>query len=97
MSLYGNVILEAVLSSKDRKKMDDKQFGIPELRKYPLNDEKHVRAAITYFNKCDPKYEAELARNIKKRMKELGMEVEVSDDNRFSKYYKAPAKKEDKK
>jgi hypothetical protein len=87
-------ILEAALTTEKRNNMKTDTFGIPSERKYPLNDKKHVLSAITYFNKCDSSKEEELAKNIKKRMKELHMTVNVSKDNRFSKYYKTPEKKE---
>jgi hypothetical protein len=63
-------------------------FGLPAKKKYPMPDEGHVKQAIRMFNHCDPEDEAELARNIKKYMKKYNMDdVEVSEKNRFSKYY----------
>ena len=81
--------LEEKLSSEDRNNLKEKTFGLPKQRKYPLNDPKHVSSAITYFNKCDEKDEAELARNIKKAIKKFNMHPNVSENNRFSKYYKS--------
>lgn len=69
-------IQEAKLSSDDRKELDDSQFGIPELRKYPLTDKKHVLQAVRFFNKAPDEYKHELAKNIVKRAKELGMDWE---------------------
>lgn len=86
--LIESFLNEKQLDAKDRNAMRDSTFGLPDKRKYPLNDEQHVRSAITYFNKCDPSDEEELARNIKKAMKKFNMEVNVSPENRFSKYYK---------
>ena len=80
--------LEEKLSSEDRNNLKEKTFGLPKQRKYPLNDKRHVSSAITYFNKCDKKDEAELARNIIKAIKKFNMHPEVSESNRFSKYYK---------
>lgn len=81
-------VTEQRLTAADRKKLSDKDYGIPSLRKYPMPDKKHVISAIQYFNKVEPKYETELARNILKKVKEFDMEevVSVSPDNRFSKY-----------
>lgn len=59
-------INEAKLSSKDRKKLSDKDFGIPQTRSYPINDEEHVRAAIRMFNHCPKEYEATLAKILSK-------------------------------
>lgn len=82
-----DIIQEKTLSSKDRKELSDSDYGIPELRKYPLTDKKHVSAAITYFNKCEKKYQPELARNIIKKIKQYDMHPEVSKDNDFYPYY----------
>jgi len=82
-----DVFEEKTLTSKDRKEIPDSEYGLPSKKKYPMPDESHVRSAIAYFNKCDKEDQAELARNIKKRIKHFGMEVEVSDSNPFSKYY----------
>lgn len=64
---------EEKISTKERNKLDESQFGIPELRKYPLTDEKHVLQAVRFFNKAEEKYKPELARRIVKRAKELNM------------------------
>ena len=36
----------AVLKAKQRNKMKDSTFGIPEKRAYPLNDASHARNAL---------------------------------------------------
>lgn len=63
------VLNEATLSSKERKSLPDKTFGLPEKRKFPLNDYDHVVLAIKFFNRCDKKDQEELAKNIIKAMK----------------------------
>lgn len=73
---WDQVYQEAKLSTDDRNDLDDSQFGIPELRKYPLTDEKHVLQAVRFFNKAPDEYKEELAKNIVKRAKELGMDWE---------------------
>ena len=35
-------ILEDSMSTKERNSLDNSEFGIPELRKYPLHDKKHT-------------------------------------------------------
>lgn len=80
---------EAKLSAADRAKIKDSDYGIPSKRKYPMPDESHVRSAIQMFNHVDKEDEAELAKNIKKKIKKYGMSVDVGKDNRFSKYYEA--------
>ena len=86
--LVESYMFEKTLKAKDRNKLDDSEFGIPSLRKYPIHDKAHVSAAIQRFNHVDAKHEKELASNIIKAMKKFGMmnEVEVSDKNRFKKY-----------
>lgn len=82
-------ILEDKLATKKRNKLKDSEFGIPELRKYPLNDEAHVKSAIKFFNYTEPKYEKELAKNINKKIDEYELsDISVGENNRFSKYYK---------
>jgi len=61
------------LSAKDRKKLDTSQFGLPEKRKYPLNDEEHVRKAIQMFSYAKGKDKVILAKNIKRAIKKFGM------------------------
>lgn len=86
-------LLEEKLSADERR-----CFGLPKKKKYPMPDEAHVRAAIRFFNHCDPEDEEELARNIKKYMKKYNMkDVNVSDNNRFKKYYHPEEDKEEKK
>ena len=87
MSADKTPIEEAALSSKERNDLPNGCFGIPELRKYPLNDEDHVRQAIQKFNYVDPEHEKELAKNINKAIKRFGISgLNVGDDNRFRKY-----------
>lgn len=69
--------------------LEDKKFGVPEQKKFPMPDADHVRSAIRFFNYVEPKYEEELAKNILARMKEYGMSFEdfgVGDENRFKNY-----------
>mgnify|MGYP007056155195 CR=1 FL=1 len=70
------IFQEEKLSTEDRKDLDDSQFGIPSLRKYPLTDKKHVLQAVRFFNKAPEEHKRELAKNIVKRAKELGMDWE---------------------
>ena len=69
--------------------VDDKKYGLPELKKFPMPDARHVRSAIKFFNYVSPRREKELARAILARMKEYGMSFDdfiVGEENRFSKY-----------
>ncbi|WP_300943970.1 hypothetical protein [uncultured Duncaniella sp.] len=70
---------EAALSTKKRNKLPDSAFGLPRLRAYPLNDEKHVRLAIQMFGHCkDPNDRATLAKNIFKKVSDFKMDVTIS-------------------
>lgn len=79
-------IFEAKLSAEDRKRLDSKLFGLPKERKYPLNDEEHIRKAIQFFNFCPKIKRNELATNINKRMREMNLKIEVDKKNPFYKY-----------
>lgn len=82
------MIFESELSYSERQRLLPSEFGVPDKRKYPLNDEDHVRAAVRMFNQCDPDDEKELAENILKKMKKFGItDIKVSAANRFKKYY----------
>lgn len=69
---------------------DEGLYGIPEIKKYPMPDKKHVKSAIRFFNYVDPKYEKELAKAILEKAKEFDLDLEeditIGDDNRFKKY-----------
>ena len=86
--IYRNYVCEKTLKAKDRNALDDSDFGIPSERKFPIHDEAHVRAAIQRFNYVDAKNEKLLAKNIIKKLKDFDLldSINVSEDNRFSKY-----------
>lgn len=80
-------INESTLSSKERSKLDDDIFGIPSLRKYPLNDKSHVLAAIRMFNRVDRKHEKELAHNIIAAMEKYKISKDIiGPKNRLQSY-----------
>lgn len=80
-------VTESTLSSKDRNKLKDSEFGIPELRKYPLIDKEHVISAIRFFNQAPSKYEKELAVNIFKAMKKYNVpRSTIGDKNKLQTY-----------
>ena len=67
----------------------DPKYGIPQLKKFPLPDARHVRSAIRFFNYVPPRYERQLAAAILRRMKEYGLSFDdftVGEENRFHKY-----------
>lgn len=81
------LLTEEKLSTKERNKIDNSEFGLPKQRRYPLNDRAHVMAAIRMFNHVEPQYERELAKNIIKKMKQYNIPPEtVGENNRLKKY-----------
>lgn len=63
------------LASKERKKLDTSEFGIPELREFPIHDAAHVRAAEAYFRYAPEEYKAQLARNILAKAHLFGVNI----------------------
>ena len=71
-------------------KDDDKNYGLPDLKKYPMPDAQHVKSAIKFFNYVDKEHEEQLANAIKRNIKKFGIEkINVGSKNRFSKYAKS--------
>ena len=87
-------ITEKTLKSKDRNALDESEFGIPSLRKYPIPDKAHVKAAVQRFNFVDKEHEKELANNLIKALKKFNMlnEIKVGKGNRFKTYLDAEFK-----
>lgn len=77
-----DLVTEGKLSQEDRDKLKPSDFGIPELRKYPLIDKSHVLMAIRYFDKAPEEYKEELAHNIYSKSKKFKMNI-----NKDSKWY----------
>lgn len=84
MDLFDRIIMEAELSAEERNNLKASQFGLPEERKFPLTDAKHVRSAISYFHTCPEDKKAQLAKRIKSAAKKFG--VEISPNSPIAKY-----------
>lgn len=68
--------------------MTDKEFGIPEQKKFPLDTRAHVISAIKFFNYADPKYRKALAARIIRKIREYNIaDLTPSDQNAFYNYY----------
>lgn len=63
------------LDAEERRELKDSDFGIPELREFPMPDAVHVRAAEAYFRYAPEDKKGELARRILQRAKEFGVHV----------------------
>ena len=81
---FTELFMEETLSSKDKKELPDSMYGLVytdekgnKIRKFPLNDESHVRQAAIFFDRAkglSDDQKRELARNIVRRAKELDMD-----------------------
>ena len=80
------MIIEGKLTTEKRNSLGDGDFGLPEDRKYPLNDKSHVELAIRFFNYCPDHDKPTLASNINKSLKKFKMKVNVGEKNTFSDY-----------
>ena len=80
-------LFEHVLTMRERGNLPESEYGLPEDKKYPLTDKEHVLKAIQYFGSCPDKKMHILATNINKKIKEYKMNVNVSESNKFYKYY----------
>ena len=66
---------ESVLPTKERNKLNDSDFGIPETRSYPLHDKSHVEAAVRMFPNAPLKYRKSLAKRILRKAHEFDMDT----------------------
>ena len=73
------VVTESKLSTNDRERLEDSDFGLPEERKFPINDENHIRQAIKMFSYCPKKKRKELRKNINRKIEELGLDIDFSE------------------
>ena len=64
---------EASLSKAEKDALEDYEFGLPEKRTYPLNDELHINEAIKFFGYCKASDKKTLASNIVRRIIELDL------------------------
>ena len=81
---FSELFMEETLSTKDKKEIPDSMYGLVytdengnKVRKFPLNDESHVRQAAIFFDRANglsDDQKRELARNIVRRAKELDMD-----------------------
>lgn len=64
------------LDAEERRELSDSDFGLPKEREYPMPDAAHVRAAEAYFRYASDQQKPELARNILKKAKQFGVNVQ---------------------
>jgi hypothetical protein len=80
MTIKEALEVEEEMSQQTRDRLNKKAFGLPEDRKYPLNDENHIKSAISYFYKCKENKKKTLANNIYKACKKFNIEINKDAD-----------------
>ncbi|MEG2612617.1 MAG: hypothetical protein RR971_03910 [Alistipes sp.] len=63
------------LTSQERDALKESDFGISEMREYPLTDAQHLRSAEAYFRFAPDDRKHLLAQRIVTRAAELGIRV----------------------
>ena len=84
LSEFDHYFQEAKMKAKTRKELDDSDFALVykdasgnKIRKYPINDEAHVKAAARMFPRGVPnKYRKEVAGKILRRAHKFGIDTE---------------------
>ena len=75
LSEFNHFFQETPITSNQRDKLNDSDFGIPELRKYPLHDKSHVEAAVKMFPHAPLKYRKSLAKRILNKANEYDIDT----------------------
>ena len=84
------------LTARDRKKLRASDFGIPELREFPMPDAVHVHAAEAYFRYAAEEYKPLLAHRILVKAKRFGVKIQSEEIHEWAgKYEKGSRKNED--
>ena len=76
------------LDTAERNALPDSDFGIPELREYPMPDAAHVRAAEAYFRHAPEDKKPLLAHRILEKAKAFGVDVESETVLGWAKKYR---------
>ena len=63
------------ISKKEKEKLKPSEFGVPRLKKFPLNTAKRVRSAESYFHFCPEADKELLARKILEAAKRFNIEI----------------------
>ena len=83
------VLQEAKLKASARNDLSDSDFGLPEDRKYPLNDAAHVKAAIKMFSHCPDAKKGKLAKRITTAMGKFGIDTKFNKESPMYNYVSA--------
>lgn len=63
------------LDAEERRELKDSDFGMPEIREFPMPDAAHVRVAEAYFRYAPEDKKHELARRILLKAKKYDVDV----------------------
>lgn len=66
------------LTTEERNELPLSDYGLPELREYPMPDAAHVRAAEAYFRYCPPELRPRLANAILAKARQYGVQIKSS-------------------
>lgn len=84
---FSEPMFESAMKANERNALDDAEFGLPRLRKYPLHDRKHVAQAIRMFGHVKIESDRKtLAAAIVKKYDEFQMTTKVGKNNPLYKY-----------
>lgn len=78
----------AKLTANSKRHIKSSNYGLHKdgKKSYPMPDASHVRSAIAMFGHCPAAQKATLARAIKRRIGELGLNIEVAKGSAFYEY-----------
>lgn len=89
ISYHSETLVEASLTKEEKDNLKPWEFGLPDKRKYPLNDYTRIKKAIEFFGYCDAEDKKTLADNIVRRVIELNLvgSITVSDKHPNKDYF----------
>jgi hypothetical protein len=88
-SLENAIEKAAPLTTKKRKRLEDESFAFPKQRKMPINDESHVRSAMSRFGQVKDVTDAERRtayRKILRAAKKFGIDASGFRDKYGGRY-----------
>jgi hypothetical protein len=88
-SKLGINILGEVINEENMPSVEDREYGLPEVKKYPMYDAKHVRSAAKLFDhgNLSKDQEDKLAKAIKKQAEKYNVDLSfVTDKNSLYNY-----------
>lgn len=62
-------------------------FGLPEQRRFPIYTQEEVEGSIRFFDLCEEEYKNALAKNIGRRLHELGLTESIQFKGKLMRYF----------